>query len=707
MHDHPTVSVCHWRFKENVTWSEFPLPPYNGVLVKGGLIKDIDSAQDCWEKCKQVEGTTHFTWRGKDSGRGRFKKYRKDCYCMHKKGREFKENGESWDITHNISSGFIECPFARKQDSMLFIGNDTEKEWLNNLLLREPKMFRSDCPIFMPKDYSSMLDHLTLDSHVIFYEKEKEGGYNLVDQFSVNGGNPISIKLGKWCATCNGVKLEKSMNRWDRRTDLMGASFVNILKKNGYIADFVYDENNNIIGSKGWYQEVLFYVISHLNLTVTTMDQLIHPSHPPYPCWILGSGNLFDVCSGGERVELINENLGYSLTIHRTPMKMLAGVPTGTAPNMWVYLEVYGNLQWTIFFFMLLAVSLGSILIDMVWKGRSHDIQTPSVLEEFVMVMLFSIQQGSHPDRWQIKAKRILALTTSMLTLVVFIYYANDITAKMTAGSSPISVHSFGDVLNGGYKVIAIKESHVSYLVTSLWQGKGEGYDRNSAQQSVYDNNFSEYQNIIEEYQNKTEEYNDALANKTVGEEVLVELQKVIADKWKEILHYFTGKNGDWAIEQITSDLKSLLYCPDNSCDEKESIRKGRVVAFAMDDAPYSFYVLFLRQDSEYLSLFNHYLLKGFETGIMQRLDKIWSAHLKPPIKIGIAEPQSLELNNVMFPFSLLAATIVISMVLAIAEKVAYKIKLVTSKSTRGEKLFLKRKGKERIPAEGERVDAG
>ena len=80
---------------------------------------------------------------------------------------------------------------------------------------------------------------------------------------------------------------------------------------------------------------------------------------------------------------------------------------------------------------------------------------------------------------------------------------------------------------------------------------------------------------------------------------------------------------------------------------------------------------------------------------------------MKPPIKIGIAEPQPLEIYNVMLPFSLLAATIVICMVLAIAEKVAYKIKLLTSKSTRGEKLFLKRKGKERIPAEGERVDAG
>ena len=663
MQDHPTVSVCHWRFKEDVIWSEGADVEGGRFdsLVKGGRIKDIDSAEDCWEKCKQVKGTTHFTWMGTQSGHtDRTKAYRKDCYCMHRKGREFKDvrSGEFKGKTHNVSSGFIECPFAQKQDSMVFIGYNTEKEWLSNLLLREPKLFRSESPVFMPRDYSSMLDHLTLDSHVIFYEKGEEGGYNLVDTFSVNGGNPISIKLGKWCATCNGVKLEKSMNRWDRRTDLMGASFINTLKKNGYAADFVYDENNSIIGSKGWYQEVLIYVISHLNLTVKTRE--LKGMFGTQLCSLEPFG---DVCSGGESIDEYNAFLGKSLAIHRTAQMMLAGVPTGTAPNLWVYLTVYGNLQWTVFFLMFLVISLGSTLIDMIWKGRSHDSQTPSVLEGFFMVSMFSIQQGSHPDRGQIKAKRILALTTSMLTLLLFIYYANDITAKMTAGSPPISLNSFGDVLNGGYEVIFLKSTHGVYLLGSL--------------EAALD-------------------------------------QRAITQKANEIPNWYKApakyisqmEPGDWAIEKITSDPKSLLYCPDNSCDENGDVRKGRVVAFKMEDAQYSSYVLFLRTESEYLSLFNHYLLKAFETGIMRRLDKIWNGHLEPPIKIGIAEPQPLEITNVMFPFSLLAATIVISVVLAIAEKVAHKIKLLTSKSTRGEKLFVKRKGKGRT-AEGERVDAG
>ena len=48
-------------------------------------------------------------------------------------------------------------------------------------------MFRSDCPVFMPLEYSDIVE-LRLDSHIIFYEQHGDGGYNLVDKFAVNGG---------------------------------------------------------------------------------------------------------------------------------------------------------------------------------------------------------------------------------------------------------------------------------------------------------------------------------------------------------------------------------------------------------------------------------------------------------------------------------------------------------------------------------------
>ena len=510
----------------------------------------------------------------------------------------------------------------------------------------------------------------------------------------------------------------------------MGASFINTFDKNGHIADFVYDESGQIIGSKGWYQEVLSYVISHLNLTVQTRNS------QGQRCIILAHLNLTDLCSGGETTDVSGEDVAlesfgitntgaaYSLPIHHTAHTMLAGVPEGGTSNIWMYLKVFGTKQWMLFFLMLLISSVGTTIIDIVWNIISKDIQTHSMLEGFVMVSLFSIQQGSHPDGWQIKAKRILALTTSVLTLLIFIYYGNDITAEMTAGPPPISVHSFGDVLNGSYKVIVMKESHVKFLALTAEVDKERnreagafqrcleldvdgtrGCDSSSiirsAQNSVYMKHFHEdnykirdYEYAVECMNIKPEDQNQKLmdmcknltANIGNADTSTSMMEEIVADMKKELPQWYKAQNTDWAIEKITSDQKYLIYCPDKSCDQQGNIRKGIVTPFEMEDAQLVYYAFLLRIDSEYLPLFNHYLLKAFETGILQRLENFWNADFKPPIKVGINEPQPLEMFNVMFPFSLLAATMVISVVVTISERVVYAIRVryLIPKSIRG-----------------------
>ena len=88
-----------------------------------------------------------------------------------------------------------------------------------------------------------------------------------------------------------------------------------------------------------------------------------------------------------------------------------------------------------------------------------------------------------------------------------------------------------------------------------------------------------------------------------------------------------------------------------------------------------------LRTDSEYLPVFNHYLLKAFETGILHRLDKmIWNVDLKPPIKIEMTEPEPLGINNVMFLFSFLGVGIIISLAMATLENLVRKLRPKTVK---------------------------
>ena len=131
--------------------------------------------------------------------------------------------------------------------------------------------------------------------------------------------------------------------------------------------------------------------------------------------------------------------------------------------------------------------------------------------------------------------------------------------------------------------------------------------------------------------------------------------------------------------DTIMNDPKALFYCADVCAvsTNHNAIREGDIIALKMDDHHYTFGGFGLRKDSEYLSVFNHYLLKGKESGVFHRLDKmVWNADLIPPIKIGLLEPGALGINNLMFPFSCLGGAMIISLIVLIVEKIIKKMKL-------------------------------
>ena len=87
-----------------------------------------------------------------------------------------------------------------------------------------------------------------------------------------------------------------------------------------------------------------------------------------------------------------------------------------------------------------------------------------------------------------------------------------------------------------------------------------------------------------------------------------------------------------------------------------------------MDDSHYTYAGFGLPKDSEFIAIFNHYLLKARETGILNRLDLFHNG--QPDITIGLNDPEGLGINNLMFPFSFLAASFVVSTTIAVIEKI-------------------------------------
>ena len=95
----------------------------------------------------------------------------------------------------------------------------------------------------------------------------------------------------------------------------------------------------------------------------------------------------------------------------------------------------------------------------------------------------------------------------------------------------------------------------------------------------------------------------------------------------------------------------------------------------SVEDSYISYAGFLLQPNSEFLSVFNHKLLKAFETGILKRIERDWFAKYDPPIKIGIPEPGPLEMNNVQSLFFFLLGSIFTSCIIAAVERVVNRLK--------------------------------
>ena len=58
----------------------------------------------------------------------------------------------------------------RKQDGIIFLGSQPNRNLVNELANEAPSMFASNCPVFMPVEYD--LVKLRLDSNICFFQEE-------------------------------------------------------------------------------------------------------------------------------------------------------------------------------------------------------------------------------------------------------------------------------------------------------------------------------------------------------------------------------------------------------------------------------------------------------------------------------------------------------------------------------------------------------
>ena len=145
-----------------------------------------------------------------------------------------------------------------KQDGIIFTDQQKNNELVELLSREVPSVFTSNCPVLMPIDYDDLVK-LRLDSNIIYYQKgTNPDSYKLVDKFAVKERPLITLHIGTW-DTSNGIILEKSLNRWDRRTDLKGVEIISGLW-------ITLDSTYQI-----WFQDQLSCITNKLNLTTQSV----------------------------------------------------------------------------------------------------------------------------------------------------------------------------------------------------------------------------------------------------------------------------------------------------------------------------------------------------------------------------------------------------------------------------------------------------
>ena len=134
-------------------------------------------------------------------------------------------------------------------------------------------------------------------------------------------------------------------------------------------------------------------------------------------------------------------------------------------------------------------------------------------------------------------------------------------------------------------------------------------------------------------------------------------------------------------LKVISNDHKTLLYVWEGIL-VNEGTKKflGQVQPLKMDDATYGHCAFGLQKNSEFQGIFNHYLQKQIEHGIMKKLYRQHHNSLFVQEKFGINEAQPLAYDNVMFPFILLGFATVVAFIIAIMERIMKKMTASISK---------------------------
>ena len=355
------------------------------------------------------------------------------------------------DYSNEMAERIALMHLDRKQDGIIFTKGEGQQKLFEKVTRLAPTIWTSNCPAFMPLEYVGNIN-LRLDSNVVFYEEHGPEKYRLVDIFTVKGAQLMKIDMCIWEYLKEFTFLSQK-NRWDRRSDLQGANFVNGVKNNSGWTQIVRDDTGKVVGSLGYFQSMLFHLAERLNLNIMARD-ITNVTYKTYEngSWKGWIGALhrkeIDICSIGVGIKLERTAaVDFTIPTHRDTITLIGPNTEGDSVNVWAYIEVFGFYQWWIFLTLMVTFIIITTIFNYFSQYGSKKTWISFALNATETACMLVIQMGDHSNVKSL-GKRLLMLTASMLTLFMFVCYTNDITAEMTSGPPGIPVINFEDVIH-------------------------------------------------------------------------------------------------------------------------------------------------------------------------------------------------------------------------------------------------------------------
>ena len=350
--------------------------------------------------------------------------------------------------------------------SMLLFLDDGHNRLLD-MLINELKLFNKGVTGIIPKsDLDDKMKHaFRLDTKLYLYDHFENK--TMLQEIYKAKGNSIINTIGT-CRENLGLSVPLP-NMWDRRKNFGGMTIRVATLSLPILHELYYDESGKYItGGDGFLIQPLKILAEELNFTIKfiqsvdgkwggvdingTWDGLIG---------MLVRGEVDVAAAILSQTKERHKVTTFSTQLLEGDITLMSQRSTERESRFWIYLQIFPMSVWLLCGVMVGSIAVGFTTINISGINYLHDTYDPekfNLLNGFGLALSF-FRQIYYEVNVQSISTRMFFIISAVSTYIIFVHYITYLTAVSTSGTEESSIHSFEDVINGGYKVLVVENT--------------------------------------------------------------------------------------------------------------------------------------------------------------------------------------------------------------------------------------------------------